>query len=358
MTIVLTAGGTGGHVYPALSLAQQLASLGHSVEFYTDYRGLKYQSSQGVRRIVCLPIRRAKGLFSYPIFIISLAFAVLSCLRRFLRHRPHLVVGFGGYVSAPVMIAARLLRIRSLLHEQNAVLGRVNRKLARYAEHVAISFPQVKYAEELPTILTGNPVRDVFLQIREAPFPEVTSRLRIFVVGGSQGAAIFSRILPQAIAELTPEEQARLEIVQQCRPELMTYTRSRYQSINFPVELKEFFPDMDTQLQRAHLVICRSGAMTVSELAVVGRPAVFVPYAHATDNHQFYNAIEVVHQGGGWLIKENELYPGAITQLLRDILAAPELLQEKAEYMRKFGIPEAATNLAKLAEDLVRKEQK
>jgi UDP-N-acetylglucosamine--N-acetylmuramyl-(pentapeptide) pyrophosphoryl-undecaprenol N-acetylglucosamine transferase len=355
MTIVLTAGGTGGHVFPALSLAKKLDELGYVVDLFIDRRGLKYHGSIGIHQVKCLPIWRIKGVLSYPLLLLSLGVSVLYCLCYFLRHRPQLVVGFGGYVSAPAMIAAYLLRIKTLLHEQNAVLGRVNRRLAKYATRLATSFPEVKYAEGLPVICTGNPVRDAFLKVREQPYPKLTHKLRILVVGGSQGAAIFSRVIPRALALLSPGDQEKIELIQQCRPELFHQTKTFYQNMNFKVFLKEFFADIDQQIEQAHLVICRAGAMTVSELAVAGRPAIFVPYAQAMDNHQFYNAKQLVNRGGGWLFKEKEFSPSLLAHLLKEILEDPLQLKEKVSKIRAFAIPQAVTNLAKLVQDLLPK---
>lgn len=353
MTIVLTAGGTGGHVFPALSLAQKLTELGHDVHLYTDKRGLKYKHSQGIKRVVSLPLQRGRGPLGSFVFLVSIAWSTIKCLGQFLRTRPQMVVGFGGYVSAPALMAAYVLRIKTILHEQNAVLGRVNRKLAPYVSCVATSFPEVKYTKEIATVLTGNPVRQEFLTIRGRPFSEPLEKLKIFVVGGSQGASIFSRIIPAAMAILTPDERQRIELIQQCRPELMEQTTVAYQKINFPVTLKPFFTDIDHQVEQSHLVIGRSGAMTVTELAVAGRPAIFVPYAAAMDNHQYYNAEQVSEQGGGVLFKESEFTAPALAQILQDVLKNPHQLTEKAERIRHFAIPDAVTKLANLVQDLL-----
>ncbi len=353
MTIVLTAGGTGGHVFPALSLAEKLSSLGHCVHLYTDSRGLKYQNSQGIHRVVCLPIRRAKGPLGPAILLLTLFWSTLKCLGAFVASRPKLVVGFGGYVSAPAITAAYLLRIKTILHEQNAVLGRVNRKLAPYVSCVATSFPEVKYADTLNVVLTGNPVRQQFLNVRSRPFPKLEEKLHLFVVGGSQGASVFSKIIPQAIALLSLPERQRIELVQQCRPELIDKTKEGFDHIEFPVTLKSFFNDIDRQMEQSHLVIARAGAMTVTELAVAGRPAIFVPYAAAMDNHQYYNAQQVTQKGGGVLIKESDFTAPALAQILKEILAHPQRLSAQAESIRNFAIPDAVTNLANLVQDLL-----
>lgn len=352
-TIVLTAGGTGGHVFPALSLASKLEQLGYEIHLFTDSRGLTYQKSHGIDQVMCLPIYRKKGLWGSGIFLLSLVWATFKCFLTFLARRPSLVVGFGGYVSAPALLAAALLRLPTILHEQNAVLGRVNRKLAPYVSYVATSFPHVKFSTQENTVLTGNPVRDEFLAIRGAPFPEIVDKVNIFVVGGSQGASIFSRVIPQAMEMLSEEERQRITLVQQCRSELMDKTEMAFKKSNITVTLKTFFSDIDLQVARSHLVIGRSGAMTVTELAVAGRPAIFVPYAAAMDNHQYYNAEQVTQHGGGLLVKEKEFTPTSLATLLKEILAEPLKLAEKAEKIRHFAIPDAVTKLANLVQDLV-----
>lgn len=351
--IIFTAGGTGGHVFPALSLARHLSDQGYHVHLYTDARGLKYQNSQGINQTVCLSIYRGKGVLGTGLFLASLGWATMRCFAKFLRHRPSLVVGFGGYVSAPALLAAYLLKIKTILHEQNAVLGRVNRKLAPYVSCVATSFPKVKYVQSENTVLTGNPVREEFLAIRTTSFPKVSDKLHIFVVGGSQGAAIFSRIIPEAIRMLHDDERQQIEIVQQCRSELMDKTQAAFKRVNIPVTLKTFFPDIDQQIARSHLVVCRAGAMTVTELAVAGRPAVFVPYAAAMDNHQYYNAEQVTEHGGSLLLKESDFTPAALANILREFLDNPQKLEEKATQIRHFAIPDAVTNLANLVQDLL-----
>ena len=221
-----------------------------------------------------------------------------------IRLRPALVVGFGGYASVPTVYAAQRAGLPTLLHEQNAVLGRANRMLAAQARAVATSFPETAALGKATPRLTGNPVRPAIAALGEQPYPAMDGTLRLLVLGGSQGARVFARLIPAALAALAAERRRQIAIAQQCRPEDLEQVRSAYAALGQPAELADFFTDVAERLAIAHLVISRSGASTVAELAAAGRPAILLPYPHATDDHQTANATAFAGAGAGWLMPE------------------------------------------------------
>ncbi len=269
-----------------------------------------------------------------------------------------MVAAFGGYASVPIGIAARLLRIPLLVHEQNAVLGRANRLIARRAARLALSFPSTEGAAEHGSancLLTGNPVRAEVVARRDEPYhtPAGGGALRVLVVGGSQGARVFSEALPAALARLPKADRARIELTQQCRPEDLARVASAYEGLGYTAELASFFDDLPERLARAHLVITRSGASSVAELLVIGRPALLVPYRFAADDHQRANAQALARAGVGWLLDETELDGDALAGRLSVCLAQPEQLEEMARKAHALGRPDAASALADAIESLM-----
>jgi UDP-N-acetylglucosamine--N-acetylmuramyl-(pentapeptide) pyrophosphoryl-undecaprenol N-acetylglucosamine transferase len=255
-------------------------------------------------------------------------------------------------------LAARLLRLPTLLHEQNAVLGRANRLLAGQVTAVATSFEKTKFVAERrgQTVrCVGNPVRDSVLQWADQAYrePSRDGRIQLLVFGGSQGARYFSELLPAALALLEPSTRARLSVVQQCREEDLAGVKSAYLAQAVAAELASFFPNLPEEMAKAHLVIARSGASTVAELAVLGRPAILVPLPHAIDNDQRLNAIRLAESGGAWCIEQGELSPERLASTLNDLLAAPERLRGAAAAAKRQGRPEAVTALANLVEELI-----
>ncbi len=355
--IILTAGGTGGHVFPAEALARVLAARGYPLALVTDRRGTSYRGALAEIQTHHLPVtslaggmaQRLRGGFDLAISTMR----ARSLLRRL---RPAAVIGFGGYPSLPAMFAAVQLGIPTALHEQNAVLGRANRLLAKRVRAIATAFTHVKFLPEGAgrVTLTGNPVRPAALALRTEPYeaPTPGGVLRLLITGGSQGAQIFSRVVPTAVAALTADQRARLSIVQQCRPEDIDAARAAYRAANVPAELDTFFEDLPTRLARASLAICRSGASTVAELGVIGRPAVLVPYPHAMDDHQTANAAALADAGAGWLIPNTEFTPEALAKRLTAFLADPAPLGRAATSAWALGRPDAAERLADLVTGL------
>jgi UDP-N-acetylglucosamine--N-acetylmuramyl-(pentapeptide) pyrophosphoryl-undecaprenol N-acetylglucosamine transferase len=350
--IVLTAGGTGGHVFPAEALARALAARGYRLALVTDRRGTSYQGALAQIETHRLPVTTLAGSIVQRLRGgLDLALSTMRARSLLRRLRPAVVVGFGGYPSLPAMFAAGQLGISTAIHEQNAVLGRANRLLVRRVSAVATSFPQVRYLPETVAgrvSLTGNPVRPAVIGLPrdgyEALGPD--GRLRVLVTGGSQGARIFSDVVPAAVMSLPAEQRARLAIVQQCRPEDIENARGTYETADVSAELATFFEDLPARLAQASLVICRAGASTVAELTVIGRPALLVPYPYATDDHQRANAAALTAAGAGWMIPNAEFTPEALAARLASLLADPAPLGAAAAAARALGRPDAAERLA------------
>ncbi|KZD07006.1 undecaprenyldiphospho-muramoylpentapeptide beta-N-acetylglucosaminyltransferase [Oceanibaculum pacificum] len=354
--IILAAGGTGGHLFPAQALAAALLARGKSVALVTDRRGKAFEmeaaSDFAVHRIRAEGINRP-GLAAKLGGAVALGLGTIDALGLLRRLKPGIVVGFGGYPSVPTVTAAQLLGIPTLLHEQNAVLGRANRLLAPRARIIATSYAEtlmVRPADRAKLSFTGNPVRPDIVAVRATPYPpaEIDGRLTVLVTGGSQGATIFSDVLPAAIAQLPETLRARLRIEQQARQEDVDRVQAAYAEIGMVAEVARFFADMPARLTRAHLVIARSGASTVAELTAAGRPAVLVPYLHAMDDHQTANARAIEEAGGAWVMPQTAFAPKAVADRLEMLLAMPQALTMAAEKMRAAGTPDAVEKLADL----------
>ncbi len=348
--VVIAAGGTGGHMFPALALARALTGRSQPVILACDARGARYLP-QGMawHEIPAAspsgrPLQRALG-------IARLGQGLLRALTLLRRERPAAVAAFGGYASVPVGLAAGLLRRPLLVHEQNAVLGRANRLIARRAGLLALSFETTagaRAARRAATRITGNPVRAEVVARRGEPYrmPARGGPLDVLVVGGSQGARVLSEVLPAAIAHLTKAERARIRLTQQCRPEDLERVASAYGALHFAATLASFFDDLPARLARAQLVISRSGASSVAELLVLGRPALLVPYRFAADDHQRANAEAVAAAGAGWMTPEAEIDGLQVAARLRACLDQPSQLEEMARRAHALGRPHAADALA------------
>ena len=352
--IVVAAGGTGGHMMPAHVLARELIGRGHRVTLMTDARGLRFPGLfEGVAtRIVESAVIGGKN----PLRWAATLFAILRGRRAaagFLRaEKVVAVVGFGGYPSLPPLLAALSLRRAAILHEQNAVLGRVNRLLARRARWIALSFSATR---RLPsslaakTVVTGLPVRAEIVAIGDVPYPASDGRIELLVIGGSQGATILSRVVPAAIALLPSAQRARLRVTQQCRPEDLDVVRRAYAAQGTDAVLESYFADFAARLAAAHLVVSRSGASTMAELGVAGRPAILVPFAAATDDHQAANAGGFVAAGAGPMLRESDFTPAALAAAIVSLLDSPGALAKAAQAAKTTGFPDAGARLATLA---------
>ena len=356
MNITLAAGGTGGHMVPAHALAAELKARGHGVMLITDERGAKIP---GLFQDVPTHILPAGRLGGGPIGMLKAVRSVLAGRRQakalYREFTPDAVVGFGGYPAFPALLAASSRKIPTILHEQNAVLGRVNRWVAGDAAAIATAYPDVerlKRAYRGKVELVGNPVRESVARLGTMPFPEFdeTAPLKILVTGGSQGATILGQVVPDALGQLPPKLRHRLQVVQQCRADDIEEVRLRYAALNIPAELLTYIEDMPDRLAEAHLVIARAGASTIAELTAAGRPAILVPLPIATDDHQTVNAREMAKAGGARMIPQDEFTSEALSAQLAAIAGDPQALSNAAERALSVGRPHATRDLADLVE--------
>ncbi len=354
---VLAAGGTGGHLIPAFALALELERRGHHVALITDERGAAIPGKPESLPAHILPPGRIAG--KNPLGWIKGVRGVLEgrrmALRLFESFKPTAVIGFGGYPALPTMLAARSAGIPTILHEQNAVLGRVNRFFAARVDAIATAFAQVDRLEpklDAKVTLVGNPVRDEVMDLRDAPFPPFTdsSLLRILVTGGSQGARVLSEVVPDGLAMLPTALRSRLQVIQQCRAEDIEAVRARYAGHGIPAELATYFENMAERLAGAHLFIGRAGASTIAELSAVGRPAILIPLPIATDDHQAANTREIVAAGGARAIRQEKFTATELAKQIQAMAQRPETLANAAHAAWNCGYPNAATDLADLVE--------
>lgn len=355
---VLAAGGTGGHMIPAHALAAELLKRGHRVALVTDERGARIPGLFQDTQVHVLPAGRLAG---GPLGWMRGGRAIWEgremARRLYETFQPTAVVGFGGYPALPAMLAAFKDGIPTAIHEQNAVLGRVNRFLARKVEAIATAYPQVdrlaeRYAGK--THLVGNPVRDVVLALRDQPFPPLTEEgvFRVLVTGGSQGASILSEVVPEGLGLLPLTFRRRLQVTQQCRPEDIEAVRARYAALGIPADLATYLPDLPERLGWAHLVIARAGASTIAELTAAGRPAILVPLPSAMDDHQTANARELKAAGGARSIPQARFTAVELAKQMQKLALDPGALENAARRARDCGRPRAASDLADLVESL------
>ncbi len=355
-TIMLAAGGTGGHLFPAEALAAELLARGHKVVIVTDKRGNAFKSLGDKVTIETVMAGYLKsGIVSKVKAVFAMGTGILQAVRLLRKHKPALVVGFGGYPSFPAMFAAQKTGVPTLLHEQNAVLGKANVWLADKAEKIATALSGTKgiTAENLAkAVTTGNPVRAAILAVRQETYsaPQPEADFNVFITGGSQAASVFSDVVPAAVGLLTEAEKRRLRIVHQCRENDLDITADRYRQAGVKAEIKTFFNDIAVRLSDCHLFIGRSGASTVAEIAAVGRPAIFVPYPGHSDMQQKYNADSVAGAGGGWVMMQEDFTPEALAEKLGQLMAQPALLEKTAAAAKTCGAPDAAFRLADLVE--------
>jgi len=357
--IVLSAGGTGGHLFPAQALAGELLRRGRPVVVMTDWRGGHYESAFPGAKIEQIPSATFVGsIVSRVLAPLRIVAGIAASFFKLRRIKPSAVVGFGGYPSLPVLVAALMGGVPTAIHEQNAVLGRVNRQFADRAMAVAATFPFARFApkDHSRIVYTGNPVRPEAARLAAAPYapPRENETIRLLVFGGSQGAHALSEIVPAAIASLAPELRARLSIVQQCRPEDIEQVRGVYANAQVTAELGAFFEDLPARMAAAHIVIARSGASTLSELMVIGRPSILIPYPFATDDHQTANAAVLANAGAAWLVQQRDLSASMFARHLQRILLAPEELERRAAAALSLGKPNAALRLADVVEQIAR----
>ena len=355
---VLAAGGTGGHMVPAAALAEELTRRGHRVALVSDARGVRFPGLfEGVQTHVIPAGRFAGGPVGWAKAAREMWQGRAMAAELYRTFKPAAVVGFGGYPAFPALSAAFTAGIRTAVHEQNAVLGRVNRLVAGKVDAIATSYQEterVKPRLRDKVHLIGNPVRDSVLALRAKPYPLLDEEgiFRVLVTGGSQGASILSQVVPEGLAMLPVAFRRRLQVTHQARIEDIDAAREKYASLDIAADLATYLPDLPEHLGWAHLVIARAGASTIAELTAAGRPAILVPLPSATDDHQTANAREITRAGGARTIPQSAFTPSELAKQMQKLGLDPEALQNAAARARACGTPEAASDLADLVESL------
>jgi len=354
-SIVLATGGTGGHVLPAQALARALATRGFAPILFTDRRGLGMKEKGDFVEAVAIPAATPSvgGVLGRALGMAETLRGTLIAWRQLGRIKPAAVVGFGGYASVPAVLAASLRRLPTIIHEQNALLGRANAFLAPRVDRIATSFATTRglgAAGRAKASVTGNPVRAAIAELGARPYPAPApdGPFTVLVIGGSQGAHIFSTIVPAAIRLLPEALRSRLRLSQQCRSEDLDEAAAAYRAMTLAVELAPYFDDMAERLAKAQLVIARAGASTVAELVAAGRPALLVPYPHAADDHQTDNANALDEAGAAWLMPQPAFTPEALAARLEAFMALPLTLEKAAGSALRLYRGDAAARLADL----------
>ena len=352
-TVLVAAGGTGGHLFPAEALAVALQARGVAVELATDERAERYGKSFPARETHIIPSATVRGRdpISLARTLFTLGGGTLKAWRLLGRLKPIAVVGFGGYPTLPPVYAATLRGIPSVIHDANAVMGRANKLLAPRVTAIATSFDGVLTGSlAAKATRTGNPVRPAVVTAAGIAYPshDLTQPLRLLVTGGSQGARVMSDVVPPAIEKLEPALRARLHIVQQARPEDRARVADTYRRLGVTAGVAPFFADLPPRIAQSHLVVSRSGASTVAELAAIGRPSILCPLPHALDQDQLANANVLVRAGGAIRLTQDHFTPERLAAEISGLAAAPERLAAMAVGARSAGALDAAERLADL----------
>ncbi|CAO4847104.1 MAG: UDP-N-acetylglucosamine--N-acetylmuramyl-(pentapeptide) pyrophosphoryl-undecaprenol N-acetylglucosamine transferase [Holosporales bacterium] len=352
--ITLITGGTGGHVFPAVALYEELKSRHIAAEIIVDQRGKRFLPST----VACYEIQIHRtfpplGRFFYPL---SLVGAFLQSLWRFVVHRPKAVVGFGGYTTVPALCAAKLLNIPVVIHEGNAFIGKANRLMSRFATAVAVSFPGT-VSHHPKTVITGFPLRSAFFE--SFPYMPRTKDdpFHILVVGGSQGASLFAKLIPDAISMLELEEQKMIVVHHQCKKEQLDITRQEYKSLSCRVILKPFFDDMPHQYRNAHVVITRAGASSIFELAATKCPCILYPFMASVEGDQAKNAQIIEKMKGGWVYNEKESGAHHLANVLKTLIHEPHLLEERSANIAKLVMENPTKALADLVLSIAKRNK-
>jgi len=362
--VLLAAGGTGGHVFPAEALASELMDRGYRLGLVTDKRGKAYGGALGAletHHILAGGIA-GKSIPARIKSVMELGVGTWQAWRLMKGLRPDAVVGFGGYASVPTMMAATFTSIPTVIHEQNALLGRANRLLAGRVNAIATSFADTRglpLGADQKITLTGMPVRAPIAAKADTPYPvsEGDAPLCVLVLGGSQGARVLSEVVPAALGKLPAEIKSRLDVTQQCREEDMSMVKAAYGEIGIRAHLATFIDDVPERMAKSHVVISRAGASTVSEALAVGRPSILVPYPFAADDHQSYNAQAVDAAGAGWIMPQDAFTADNLALRLDSLLGLPAVLEKSARCARDLGRADAAKRLADMVANLVEKSQ-
>lgn len=356
-SILLCAGGTGGHLFPAEALAHELKRRGFQVHLATDARADRFAGDfpADSKRVISSATVTSKS----PIGMLKTLWALFKGYRQsraYIREfRPAAVIGFGGYPTLPPLMAANGLKIPTLVHEQNAILGRANRVLAQRVKGIAVGFRQVGKVPDVPIVETGNPVRPMVEAVmnRDYPARRQGDKLRLVIFGGSQGARFFSEALPPALGLLDEQERKKLSILQQAREEDAAQLKSDYAKLGIEAQIAPFFRNMPEEISNAHFVIARAGASSVTELAVIGRPSLLIPLPGSLDGDQAANAIAMAEAGGAFVVKQADLSAERLADTLRVALNDPDAMAKMAGAAKQTGIPDAAKRLADCVECVI-----
>ena len=359
-TVVLTAGGTGGHIYPADALACELIKRGYKVVLFTDERGLNnYKGKLGEieNKAILSGSVVGRSFFTKIKSLIKVSFGVTQAFVGLFKKRPVCVVGFGGYASFPTAIASILHGVPLIIHEQNSVMSRTNRILARFSSMVAQSFRNVKNTpSNVKSVLIGMPVRETIVDLHKKdymPFDD-NGKFNLVIIGGSQGAKVLAETVPEAISMLSEEDQKKLVVYQQCRKGEEELVSEKYKNLATEVVVKSFFDNMPDLYKKASLIVSRSGASSVYEIAVAGVPSILVPLPTSADNHQYFNAKEFTENGGGIVIEQKDFSPNLLHKYLSEFIAQPETLCKMSKKVKKQAIVDAAKRLADVVEKFVK----
>lgn len=363
--IILSAGGTGGHLFPAKALSAELIERGYQVHIITDKRALKIvHNFDGAKiYVVHSATFKSKSIRDLIKAIYHLIYGSYQSYRIFRKVKPVIVGGFGGYPTLPPMFVAssfigKIFGIKTFIHEQNAVMGRANKFLAKRVNVIAGGFLAKEGRYKKNIAVTGNPVRKDIIEAASFLYkpPSVRGKFNLLVFGGSQGASFFSSVIPEAIALLEPSYRKRLYVVQQSRGDLIEL-KDKYRKLGVDANIAPFFYDLSKLMYSSHFIISRSGASTISELSVIGRPALLVPYPHAIDNDQQKNAARLEKSGGVYVYDQHDLDAQKISVILKDIMDNPKQLETMAKSVKRMGEPKATINLAQLVEGLICKRK-
>ena len=355
---VLAAGGTGGHMVPAAALATELMRRGHKVALVSDERGVRFPDLfDGIETRVVPASRFSGGPLGWLRAANAMRKGRAQARALYREFRPSAVIAFGGYASLPALMAAFSARVPAVIHEQNAVLGRVNRLVAGKVAAIATSYAEVERLKEgyaVKTHLVGNPVRQAVLDLRMKPYPALDEDgiFRVLVTGGSQGASILSKVVPDGLALLPVHFRRRLQVTHQARIEDIDEVRRKYADHGIPAEIATYLPDLPERLAWAHVVIARAGASTIAELTAAGRPAILVPLPGATDDHQTANAREISEAGGARTIPQRAFTAQELAKQMQKLGLEPDALANAAACARSVGRPDAARDLADLVESI------
>jgi UDP-N-acetylglucosamine--N-acetylmuramyl-(pentapeptide) pyrophosphoryl-undecaprenol N-acetylglucosamine transferase len=349
--ILLCAGGTGGHLFPAESLAHALIARGAAVDLATDHRTAQFKFPARAVHLIPSATVRGKNPIALARTALMLGRGTWKARGVIGRIKPAVVVGFGGYPTVPPLLAASMRGVPTVLHEQNSVMGRANRLLASRVTRIATGFPTVKNVEPAlaaKMTFTGNPVRPAVIEAANTPYndPDVHGPLNLLVFGGSQGAQVMADIVPPAVERMSPHLRARLHIVQQARAENIETVRATYARLGVSATCEPFFNDLPARMAAAHLIVSRSGASTVAELSAIGRPSILVPLPHALDQDQFHNAGALEQIGGAIRIVQKDFTPERLASEIVALAGDPEQLATMAAAAKSVGTLDAADRLA------------